>query len=121
MRIFDSPSEPARSRRGKCDLSAFRGNTYKAGPNQRRCEVMNTPSQNGARSLGAAGWIAILVLLAFLAVVIFYAVHGWSRLGDVGIPPIGWAFLIAGAVLTILVGGGLMALMFYSSRKGRDI
>ena len=71
--------------------------------------------------IGAAGWTTILVLLAFLAVAIAYAVHGWSRVGAVGIPPIGWAFLIAGIVVTLLVGGGLMALIFYSSRKGHDI
>jgi len=42
-------------------------------------------------------------------------------LGAVAIPATGWLFLILGIVVTILFGGGLMALMFYSSRKGRDI
>ena len=73
------------------------------------------------KKIGGAGWTAILVLLAFLVVAIAYAVHGWSRVGAVGIPPMGWAFLIAGIVLTLVVGGGLMALIFYSSRKGHDI
>jgi hypothetical protein len=39
----------------------------------------------------------------------------------VGIPAIGWIFLVAGVIVTLLVGGGLMALLFYSSRKGKDI
>lgn len=82
---------------------------------------MEVPRQKIAGSLGAGGWTAILVLLGFLAVAIFYAVHGWNQLGAVGIPPAGWVFLIAGMVVTFLVGGGLMALMFYSSRKGRDL
>ncbi|MBV9572297.1 MAG: hypothetical protein JO056_13740 [Alphaproteobacteria bacterium] len=82
---------------------------------------MEASRRNTLRSLGVAGWTAILVLSGFLAVSIFYAIYGWSRVGAVGIPPIGWAFLIAGVVVTVLVGGGLMALMFYSSRKGRDI
>lgn len=82
---------------------------------------MEVPRQKIAGSLGGGGWIAILVLLGFLAVAIFYAVHGWSRLGPVGIPVAGWVFLIAGVVVTVVVGGGLMALLFYSSRKGRDI
>jgi hypothetical protein len=71
--------------------------------------------------LGAGGWIAILALLGFLVVAIFYAIHGWNSVAAVGIPPMGWIFLIAGIVITLLVGGGLMALLFYSSRKGRDI
>ena len=62
----------------------------------------------------------MIALAGFLAAAIAYAIYGWSRLGAVGIPPVGWAFLIAGIVLTLLVGGGLMALLFYSSRKGRD-
>lgn len=81
---------------------------------------MNEPAKASGK-LGAGGWIAILALLGFLAIAIFYAIHGWNSVGAVGIPPIGWAFLIAGVVITLLVGGGLMALVFYSSRKGRDI
>ncbi|MBV8799837.1 MAG: hypothetical protein JO208_08535 [Alphaproteobacteria bacterium] len=65
--------------------------------------------------------MALVVLFGFLAAAIAYAVHGWNQVGEVGIPATGWAFLIAGIVVTVLVGGGLMALMFYSSRKGRDI
>jgi hypothetical protein len=41
-------------------------------------------------------------------------------LGGVGISSAGWVFLVLGVVVTILVGSGLMALVFYSSRKGRD-
>lgn len=81
---------------------------------------MSDPS-NGSSKLTRGGWIAIVVLLAFLAAAIAYAIHGWNSIGDVGIPPLGWAFLIAGVVVTVLVGGGLMGLVFYSSRKGRDI
>lgn len=81
---------------------------------------MNDPSNVSTR-LGRGGWAVIVVLLAFLAAAIAYAIHGWNRIGAVGIPPIGWAFLIAGVVVTTVVGGGLMALVFYSSRKGRDI
>ncbi len=77
-------------------------------------------SATEARRLGPWGWAAILVLFAFLAVAIAYAVYGWNKLGDVGIPATGWMFLIAGIILTIVVGAGLMTLLFYSSRKGRD-
>lgn len=82
---------------------------------------MGTPQTELPRKLGAGGWILILVLLAFLVCAIAYAIYAWNRVAPVGIPVIGWLFLAAGVVVTLLVGGGLMALMFYSSRKGRDI
>jgi hypothetical protein len=75
----------------------------------------NTPSR-----LGPGGWAVILVLLGFLLGVSAYAIYGWNKLGVVGIPAMGWVFLGGGVVFTVVVGGGLMALMFYSSRKGRD-
>jgi hypothetical protein len=77
-----------------------------------------TPSQ--ATRLGPWGWFAIAVLLAFLAAAIAYALYAWNALGAVAIPATGWLFLILGIVVTILFGGGLMELLFYSSRKGRD-
>lgn len=76
---------------------------------------------NALSRLSRGGWAIIAVLLAFLAASIVYAVRGWNQLGTVGIPPAGWVVLVVGIVVTLLVGGGLMALMFYSSRKGRDI
>lgn len=72
------------------------------------------------RRLGPWGWTAVIVLAGFLAAAIAYAIYGWNSVGEVGIPPMGWAFLIAGIVITVLVGTGLMGLIFYSSRKGRD-
>ena len=73
-----------------------------------------------ATRLGAWGWFAILVLLALLVSAVRYCVYAWREVPDVGIPPVGWLFLVLGVVFTILVGGGLMALLFYSSRKGKD-
>jgi len=67
------------------------------------------------------GWFALIALFGFLAAALAYAIYGWNKLGAVGIPPMGWAFLIAGILITVAVGAGLMALVFYSSRKGRDI
>jgi flagellar basal body-associated protein FliL len=84
-----------------------------------RCKEMNQGDGTQHR-LSPGGWAVIVILVGFLVVAIAYAIYGWNRLGVVGIPPMGWLFLIAGIVLTLGVGGGLMALMFYSSRKGRD-
>jgi prolipoprotein diacylglyceryltransferase len=72
------------------------------------------------RKLGPWGWFAILVLAGFLIGSIAYAVHAWNALSDVGISTMGWVFLVCGVVFTTLVGGGLMALLFYSSRHHYD-
>ena len=70
--------------------------------------------------LGTGGWIAIIVLAGFLIGGILYAIHGWRAIPGTPIPPIGWLFLSLGIFFSLLVGGGLMALLFYSSRKGKD-
>ena len=77
-------------------------------------------ADNKATYLGPWGWFAVVVLLALLASALFYCVYAWQEVPRVGIPPIGWLFLALGVIFTIVVGGGLMVLLFYSSRKGKD-
>jgi prolipoprotein diacylglyceryltransferase len=77
-------------------------------------------SESSERKIGPWGWFAVVVLLGFLVAAIAYAVHAWNALDGVGISPLGWTFLVFGVVFTILVGGGLMALLFYSSRHHYD-
>jgi hypothetical protein len=47
-------------------------------------------------------------------------IWGWISLGHVDISTGGYLALIFGALVTFGLGGGLMALLFYSSRKGFD-
>ena len=70
--------------------------------------------------LGIAGWIALVVLAGFLAAAVLYAIHAWMALSGVAMSGMGWLFLILGAVFTLAVGGGLMWLVFYSSRHDYD-
>lgn len=64
-------------------------------------------------------WLAVLPLLILLALAFWFAGTSWMHLhGD--IPMIGWLAIAGGAALALLVGGGLMALVFYSSRHGYD-
>lgn len=70
--------------------------------------------------LGASGMLAIAVMLAFLGWACWYAVHAWGRLAGVEIGVAGWFFIVTGVVLTVAVGAGLMALVFYSSRHDYD-
>ena len=83
-------------------------------PDKRSEDVRDSPP------LGLAGWIAIIVLGGFLVGAFLYAVYTWNALAGTPIPPLGWLFMILGVVFTIALGGGLMALVFYSSRKGKD-
>lgn len=70
--------------------------------------------------LSGAGWLALIVLVGFLAFAVWYLVVGWNSLSDVKMSGFGWFALIAGSLVTIAVGAGLMALVFYSSRHDMD-
>jgi len=76
--------------------------------------------QEPSGRVGVAGWIAIVVMVGLLAWAGWYAVHAWNALAGVDISPIGWVFIVVGILLTLGLGGGLMALVFYSSRKDFD-
>ena len=78
------------------------------------------PADSSSGRLGVAGWIALVVMFSLLASAVVYAFHAWALLGGVGISPTGWVFLVLGVVVTVAVGAGLMGLLFYSSRKGKD-
>ncbi|HJW39908.1 MAG TPA: hypothetical protein VJ476_01625 [Rhizomicrobium sp.] len=81
---------------------------------------MNQHDNGDHAHLSRAGWLALAVLLGFLGVSVWYAITGWDSLGGVQMSAFGWFALVAGSVLTIGVGGGLMALLFYSSRNDYD-
>ena len=66
-------------------------------------------------------WLIIGVLFALLAALLYGTYLGWTaHSGDVDVPPWALGMLAAGAILGLVVGCGLMALLFYSSRKGYD-
>lgn len=73
-----------------------------------------------SQRLGPAGWITLIVLGGFLVAAVVYAVNAWSDLAGTSMSSMGWLFLILGIIVTIGVGGGLMALVFYSSRHDYD-
>jgi len=83
---------------------------------------MQSPGDEETRSsrLGPWGWVAIAAMVALLAAAIWYSIHAWRELPGGGISATGWVFLVLGALVTTVVGAGLMLLLFYSSRKGRD-
>jgi len=62
--------------------------------------------------------IAVAAILGLAAASI--GIWAWVSLGQVDISTGGYVALVLGAVVTLGVGGGLMSLVFYSSRKGFD-
>jgi hypothetical protein len=63
--------------------------------------------------------VLILILLAILAAVAVFAYEGLTLPGS-AMPVQGYAALALGVVLAVVIGVGLMALLFYSSRRGYD-
>jgi hypothetical protein len=62
-------------------------------------------------------FLLTISLGGILAVVMFGVLTGW----DASYMSIhGWIALTLGTLISLAVGGGLMALLFYSARKGYD-
>lgn len=65
-------------------------------------------------------WLLAAILLPLLAGVIAAAAWMWGSLEDTDMGLEGWIALVGGVIATLAVGGGLMGLVFYSSRHGYD-
>lgn len=63
--------------------------------------------------------LLIVVLMGILVGSLWFAVQAFTQI-DATMSVHGWIALILGVVLSLLIGGGLMALVFFSSRRGYD-
>lgn len=64
-------------------------------------------------------YYVILPLMAVLAGALWFAGKAWLHFeGD--IPVYGYVAIAGGVFMSLLIGGGLMALAFYSARHGYD-
>jgi len=67
------------------------------------------------------GTVAIVVvLLAILGAAAFYAASAWTEVSGPPMPQAGYVAMTLGIVFSLIIGCGLMALLFYSSRHGYD-
>ena len=71
------------------------------------------------RTLPVDRWLVIAALLGLLALALWVAYRQWIMV-DVDVPAWALISMAFGALAAVVVGGGLMALIFYSSRKGYD-
>ena len=64
--------------------------------------------------------VLVVVLFGILAEALWYAAYAWMSVDGPPMPASGYIFMMLGVVLSLLVGFGLMGLIFYSSRHGYD-
>jgi hypothetical protein len=81
---------------------------------------MKSPEKYHDSRLSSSGWIAMVNLAGFFLASLCFAVKFWTSIAGVHMSGWGWTFLILGIVVTIALGAGLMALVFYSSRHDMD-
>jgi hypothetical protein len=72
------------------------------------------------RSMGKGSWAILAILLMLLAGTLFVAYLGWASAPATDVPSSGYIALALGVIFSLIVGIGLMALVFYSSRQGYD-
>ena len=70
--------------------------------------------------LSPAGWLTLAVLAGLFGISLWYAIKVWTAMEGVHMSGWGWTFLVLGVVVTIALGAGLMALVFYSARHDMD-
>jgi hypothetical protein len=64
-----------------------------------------------------ANWIILAVLLGMLSATIWIGYDMWITTSDIPVSESGYVALGIGAALSLLISCGLMALLFYSSRR----
>lgn len=68
--------------------------------------------------MGRMAILAVLVVLSIAA--LFVAYMGWTATAPTELPGYIYALAAFGVVISMLIGSGLMALLFFSSRRGYD-
>ena len=62
----------------------------------------------------------VVVLLGLLVAALWLAAHTWIATAASPMPASAYVFMTLGVVFSVIVGCGLMALVFYSNRAGYD-
>src|SRR5258705_13942297 len=70
--------------------------------------------------MGVGSWTILIVLLLLLVPTGAVSYFGGPLANGTDVPTSGYAAMAFGAIFSLAVGFGLMALLFYSSQKGYD-
>lgn len=81
---------------------------------EQKSNVGERPIPRSARPVGA--WIGIGVLLAVLGLALFYLFVGWQAGEGSEISVAGYFAMIVGGAVTLALGIGLMALIFWGRK-----
>jgi len=82
---------------------------------------MAKPSGNFSSNFSFLGTIAIVVVLVgILVAAALFAADAWIKVSGPPMPEAGYIAMTLGIVFSLIIGCGLMALLFYSSRHGYD-
>jgi uncharacterized membrane protein YbhN (UPF0104 family) len=68
---------------------------------------------------GMGTWLLAATLLGLLTMALWVGYEQWISV-VVSVPLWGWVLMMLGGGLSVLIGVGLMGLIFYSSRMGYD-
>ncbi len=79
------------------------------------------PEAQPGRKPNTLGAIALIVpMVAILAAAGWYSARAWVSIEAPAMPVTGYVAMTLGVVFSLVVGCGLMALLFYSNRHGYD-
>lgn len=80
---------------------------------------MNRPTAPLRRRFGPGAWVLIFALFFLLGLAVHFLVAGWSAAGDASteISAAGYVAMVLGVLVTLALGVGLMALVFYGNRR----
>ncbi|WP_213736309.1 hypothetical protein [Bradyrhizobium sp. dw_411] len=70
--------------------------------------------------LSFGNWSLLLVLGALLVFAIIVSYYGWTSAAGTDVPESGYLAMALGIIFALVIGVGLMGLLFYSSRYGYD-
>jgi hypothetical protein len=73
----------------------------------------------GGKPIGMGRWLVTAMLLGLVVAALWVSYDLWNMV-VASVPSFVWLLLAIGSVLCIVLGGGLMALVFYSNRMGYD-
>jgi hypothetical protein len=65
-------------------------------------------------------FLIVVPLVALLAASVWFALYSWTTIEGPPMPVEGYVAMWLGIVFSLVIGCGLMALVFYSSRHGYD-
>jgi heme/copper-type cytochrome/quinol oxidase subunit 3 len=84
------------------------------------CRCWAVDARRNAKDTDVRAALTLVVLLGLLLLAVAVGFWAWQEMADVEISRQGLIALALGVVLTFLLGAGLMALVFYSARRGYD-